>query len=108
MAMIAITTANTRRTVPSDSSCAVMPPSRRSAGRWKPTRLLKIPSRLFHGNPLGVILGWTVGAREPRAGIHIRDGAVIDVAELIGLDANRPSGQFDFPTRIVFRLHGFS
>src|SRR5205823_9930918 len=68
-------------------------------------RLCKVTRRLLDGDPLCFFARRTVGARKAGAGVDVRDCAVVDVAELVGLDRHLPSAEFLLPPRIVFWLH---
>src|SRR5438876_2609746 len=60
---------------------------------FEPARLREVAGGLFERALLGFRFRRPLGAREARAGIDIRDRAVIDLAELVGLDRDRPAGK---------------
>ena len=57
---------------------------------------------------LGFVLGGPISARKVRTRVHVRNRAVVHVAELVRLDRNRPAGQFHLPSREVFGFHEVS
>src|SRR5690242_12843680 len=75
---------------------------------FKLSGLLQIARRLLDGARFGLRARRTLGAREPRAGIDVRDRAVVDVAELVGLDRDRPAGELLLAPCVIFRLHAHS
>src|SRR5438105_4371668 len=56
-------------------------------------RLLQVSGRLLDRARLRLFARRSVGAREARAGIDVRDRAVVHVAELVGLDRDLPAGE---------------
>src|SRR5262245_62903134 len=76
---------------------------------FKRPRLSQVPRRFLNRARLRLLARRSVGARDARAGIDIRNRAVVDDAELVGLDRHRPARQLLLATRIVLGLHyGFS
>src|SRR5262245_33007935 len=71
-----------------------------SCGR-KRARLRQVARRLLDRRRLGFLARRSVGAREPRAGIDVRNRAVIHVAEPVGFDRHLPAGQFLLPPRVL-------
>src|SRR6266850_37752 len=78
------------------------PPPR---SRRELSRLCQIPRGLFDRARLGLLACRPVGARESRAGVDIRDGAVIHVAQLVGFDRHRPTSQLLLAARVFFWFH---
>src|SRR5579864_789822 len=71
----------------------------------KPAGLSEVAPCFLERALFGFLARGSVGAREPRAWIHVRNRAVIHVAELVRLDGDRPTGQVHLPARVVFGLH---
>src|SRR4051812_10318769 len=76
-----------------------------AASHFEAARLLQVARRLFERTRFGFLARRPVGAREPRAGVDVGDRAVVDVAQLVGLDRHRPAGDLLLPARVLFRLH---
>src|SRR5262245_63210869 len=76
---------------------------------FKRPRLSQVPRRFLNRARLGLLARRSVGARKARAGIDIRNRAVVDVAELVGLDRDLPPRQLLLAAGVIFGLHyGFS